>query len=404
MIRLGRASGGNWLLLVLLNSLFIQGGIYVVRPIVTYKSIELGADATWIGVIGAAWAVAPLLLAIPIGRFVDRGKDGLALFAGAATLLVVSVAMQFINNVPMIMLAMTAMGLGHLLVMVGGQTMIANRSGSARYERDFGLFTFYASLGHALGPLAGGWLADTGVGGINTSAPFWFSSVIFALGVLASVSLARNSTPAESGKDGEARVKARDVLALPKFKSAIYTASASTSVIDVLLVFLPLLGTQNGMSPTQVGILLAIRSASSMFVRGVLGQVSRRLGMKVTLLGGIIITLISCILMIYVTDFWVLAGILALAGFAMGIGQPMTMAWVSRISPANMRGLAISIRLTANRFGQVVAPAAAGLIAGSGVSGVFWMLAGIQAVSIWTASKAEGSTPNGPAGATSESD
>lgn len=404
MSRVGRTSGGNWLLLVLLNSLFIQGGIYVVRPIVTYKSIELGADATWVGVIGAAWAVAPLILAIAIGRFVDRGKDGLALFAGAATLLVMSIAMQFINNVPMIMLAMTLMGLGHLLVMVGGQTMIANRSGSAKYERDFGLFTFYASLGHALGPLIGGWLADTGQGEINTSAPFWFSAVIFALGVIASIPLSNKSTPRHNDQEAPVKIKAQEVLALPKFKAAIYTASASTSVIDVLLIFLPLLGTQNGMTPTQVGILLGIRSASSMLVRGVLGQISRRLGMKITLLGGVVITLISCILMIYVTDFWILAIILAISGFAMGIGQPMTMAWVSRIAPANMRGLAISIRLTANRFGQVVAPAAAGLIAGSGVSGVFWMLAGIQAVSIWTASKADGSTTNGSSDASSEAD
>ncbi len=392
MTKLGRTSGGNWLLLVLLNSLFIQGGIYVVRPIVTYKSIELGADATWIGVIGAAWAVAPLLLAIPIGRFVDKGKDGLALFAGAATLFVVSIAMPFINNVPLIMLAMTVMGMGHLLVMVGGQTMIANRSGSAKYERDFGLFTFYASLGHALGPLAGGWLADTGEGQINTAAPFWFSAVIFALGVAASISLAKNSTPKHSEQKDAAKVTAREVLALPKFKSAIYTASASTSVIDVLLIFLPLLGTQNGMTPTQIGVLLGIRSASSMLVRGVLGQISKKFGMRFTLEAGVIVTLVSCVLLIYVTDFWIIAAILAVGGFAMGLGQPMTMAWVSRISPAHMRGLAISIRLTANRFGQVVAPAAAGLIAGAGVSGVFWMLAGIQAVSIWTASKADGAS------------
>ena len=392
MTKLGRTSGGNWLLLVLLNSLFIQGGIYVVRPIVTYKSIELGADATWIGVIGAAWAVAPLLLAIPIGRFVDKGKDGLALFAGASTLLLVSIAMPFINNVPLIMLAMTVMGMGHLLVMVGGQTMIANRSGSAKYERDFGLFTFYASLGHALGPLAGGWLADTGEGQINTAAPFWFSAVIFALGVAASISLAKNSTPKHSEQKDVAKVTAREVLALPKFKSAIYTASASTSVVDVLLIFLPLLGTQNGMTPTQIGVLLGIRSASSMLVRGVLGQISKKFGMRFTLEAGVIVTLVSCVLLIYVTDFWIIAAILAVAGFAMGIGQPMTMAWVSRISPAHMRGLAISIRLTANRFGQVVAPAAAGLIAGAGVSGVFWMLAGIQAVSIWTASKADGAS------------
>ena len=167
---------------------------------------------------------------------------------------------------------------------------------------------------------------------------------------------------------------------------------AAITALFLLLIFLPLLGTQNGMTPSQIGILLGIRSASSMLVRGVLGQISRCFGMRFTLEAGVIVTLVSCVLLIYVTDFWIIAAILAIAGFAMGIGQPLTMAWVSRISPANMRGLAISIRLTANRFGQVVAPAAAGLIAGAGVSGVFWMLAGIQAVSIWTASKADGNS------------
>jgi hypothetical protein len=53
--------------------------------------------------------------------------------------------------------------------------------------------------------------------------------------------------------------------------------------------------------------------------------------------------------------------------------------------------LAIAIRLTANRFGQVVAPAVAGVIAVGGVSSVFWMLAGIQAVALFTSAQAEDS-------------
>lgn len=385
-----KTSGGSWLPLVLLNSLFIQAGIYVARPVVTYKALELGADSALVGLIGATFAIAPLFFAIHIGRSVDKGKDGLALFWGTVILLGVSVSLQFIDSIALLMLAMPAMGIGHLLIMVGGQTLIANRSGSAKYARDFGLLTFYASLGHSFGPLVGGWLADSGAGSaVNTSAPFWFATGLFFAGIVAAWGLRKNSTPRVANTEGAPKVRALAVLNLPKFKSAIFTASATTSVVDVILIFLPLLGREAGLSTTQVGLLLAIRAAASMGVRGMLGVFSRKLGMKRTLLFGTIVTGISCVLMVWITNFWWLALIMAVSGFAMGIGQPLTMAWVSKIAPAEMRGLAISLRLTANRFGQVVAPAVAGLIATGGVAAVFWMLAGLQAVSVWTSTKAE---------------
>jgi sugar phosphate permease len=89
-----------------------------------------------------------------------------------------------------------------------------------------------------------------------------------------------------------------------------------------------------------------------------------------------------------VDNFWIIALIMLVSGFAMGIGQPATMAWVSRIAAADSRGLAIAIRLTANRFGQVALPALAGVIAGGGVAGVFYMLAVVQAASIVATSRA----------------
>jgi MFS family permease len=66
------------------------------------------------------------------------------------------------------------------------------------------------------------------------------------------------------------------------------------------------------------------------------------------------------------------------------------MAWVSRISSPENRGLAISIRLTSNRFGQVVVPAIAGAIAVGGVGTVFLMLAVLQLASIVVTEKALG--------------
>jgi MFS family permease len=383
-----RTSGGLWLPLVVFNTLMIQGGIYVVRPIISYKALELGADAALVGIIGATFAIAPLIFAIRIGQAVDKGKSGLALLAGSIILALTTFSLLYIDSIPLLMIAMPALGIGHLLCMIGGQTMIANRSKSVHYERNFGLFTFYASLGHAFGPLIGGWLADTGEVRVDANAAFLFAIALFVMAIISVLSLSRRKENQPVPEKTRAKVRAREVLAVPTFKSAIFVASATTSVVDVVLIFLPLFGRELGIGVAEIGVLLAIRSVASMGVRLILGQITRLLGMKRILIWGALVTLISMVALALAGDFWTIAVIMVISGFAMGIGQPATMAWVSRISSADSRGLAIAIRLTANRFGQVVVPAAAGVVAGGGVGAVFYMLAGLQAASIVATARA----------------
>jgi len=383
-----RASGGLWLPLVVFNTLMIQGGIYVVRPIISYKALELGADAALVGIIGATFAIAPLIFAIRIGQAVDKGKSGLALLAGSIILALTTFSLLYIDSIPLLMVAMPALGIGHLLCMIGGQTMIANRSKSVNYERNFGLFTFYASLGHAFGPLIGGWLADTGEVRVDANAAFLFAIALFVMAIISVLSLSSRKENQPVPEKTTAKVRAREVLAVPTFKSAIFVASATTSVVDVVLIFLPLFGRELGIGVAEIGVLLAIRSVASMGVRLILGQITRLLGMKRILIWGALVTLVSMVALALAGDFWTIAVIMLISGFAMGIGQPATMAWVSRISSADSRGLAIAIRLTANRFGQVVVPAAAGVVAGGGVGAVFYMLAGLQAASIVATARA----------------
>lgn len=383
-----KTSGSPWLPLVVFNTLMIQGGIYVVRPIISYKALELGADAALVGIIGATFALAPLIFAIRIGQYVDKGKSGLALLAGSIILALTTIGLLFIDSIPLLMVAMPCLGIGHLLCMVGGQTMIANRSQSVQYERNFGLFTFYASLGHAVGPLIGGWLADQGEVRVDANAAFAFALVMFVFSIVSVLGLSTKKENQPVPEKTESKVSAREVLAVPTFKSAIFVASATTSVVDVVLIFLPLFGREIGLSVAEIGVLLAIRSVASMGVRVILGQITRLLGLKRILVWGAVVTLISMVALALVQDFWWLAAIMVVSGFAMGIGQPATMAWVSRISSADSRGLAIAIRLTANRFGQVAMPALAGVIAGGGVAAVFYLLAVLQGASILATTRA----------------
>jgi len=375
------------LLLVLLNSLFIQAAIYVVRPMITYRLVDLGSDAFLVGIIGATFALAPLIFAIRVGRWVDQGRDGTALFFGGLLSVGVSLALLFINSIPLLAIAMPLMGMGHLLTMVGGQTMIANRSENKIYEKNFGLLTFYASLGQAAGPIIGGALADRGVN-IDTNAAIGFAVILFFLASICVVPISRNSKPKSKDGSSISSESVRQVLRTKGFGSAIFVSGSVTAVVDVILIFLPLLGRELGFSATQVGLLLAVRSVSSMAIRLVLGPMTTKFGMRAVINSGSIVTALSLILMAVVVDFWALFAIMLVSGLAMAIGQPATMAWVSRISKSEQRGLAISIRLTSNRLGQVVVPSIAGLIAAGGVGAVFGLLAGLQVASVVVTSKA----------------
>jgi MFS family permease len=374
-------SGSRWLLLVLLNSAFIQAGVYVVRPMVSYRAIDLGADAVLVGFIGSAFAIAPLLFAIVMGKWVDKGRDGTALLIGSTVSMLITIALVLVESLPFLFVAMPVLGIGHLFAMLGGQTMIANRSADKKYERNFGLLTFYASVGHAVGPFVGGILADRGGVEVEENSALVFAIALFVLAALSVIPLARRSKPAETEQkiSGSA---VRKVLGVKGYKSAIFVAGSSTAVVDVILIFLPVLGRELGFGSAQIGILLAIRALASMGVRVVLGRISDRFGMKFILNGGALITMLGTIALAFISDFIILAIAIAITGFAMGIGQPATMAWVSRISYPEHRGLAISIRLTSNRLGQVVVPAVAGAIAVGGIGTVFFLLAALQAASI----------------------
>lgn len=69
---------------------------------------------------------------------------------------------------------------------------------------------------------------------------------------------------------------------------------------------------------------------------------------------------------------WMLFVVMAVLGLGLGIGQPVTMSWLSAQAPAGQRGRALALRLAGNRVGQVVLPSVIGVVAaGFGAAGVF---------------------------------
>jgi MFS family permease len=77
-----------------------------------------------------------------------------------------------------------------------------------------------------------------------------------------------------------------------------------------------------------------------------------------------------------------LAAAMLLAGFFWGIGQPLTMSWVTTAADQHNRAAALSVRLAGNRVGQVLVPlAAGGLAAATGGVGAIFHASGLLLLS-----------------------
>jgi MFS family permease len=118
-----------WLLPFFLNTVLVQALTFVLRPTVIYGAIELDVAAQWLGALGASFALVPLVLAVPTGQAVDRFGERRVMLAGAGvTLSATVVFITFADTITGLLAGSVMLGVGHLLGVVGQQSMVANRT------------------------------------------------------------------------------------------------------------------------------------------------------------------------------------------------------------------------------------------------------------------------------------
>ena len=367
-------SANSWLWALLVNVALAQASIYVMRPMITYRALENGASGYEIGLIASIYALLPLLIAVPMGRWVGKFGEIPLLFIGCLSFIILGVAFAFLNNIMAIAAATSLAGVAHLSNVAASQAMVANKSTMNLQDQNFGYFSFATSLGHSVGPILGGLIAGSaGVLPRSSTSAFIFAALLALLSLVPFFlfkSIKEVRTQQE--RDAAGAIKARDVLSRPGIKPAIWTSLSVAAANDVLVVILPLVGTEKGISPVVIGAILSIRSAAAMISRFLLGRLTKSFGSARTMNYSIFLSALFLFASIYANSSIALGLSMAIVGFLLGIGQPLTMSIVSKKTPVGERAMAISIRLFGNRMGQFLVPLAAGALAAPfGASSVF---------------------------------
>jgi len=365
----------HWFALVCAHAILLQTVTFILRPMTSFRAIELGVPVFWLGALSACFAIVPLLVAIPSGRAIDRVGERPVMLAGGGLLIAASLAyIVGMDSLLGLAIASVILGTGQLLAVVGEQALVANAGQSSTYDTLFGKYTLAASVGQAAGPIV---IILVGGSGAFPDAVAVFAAatgISFALFVLTLfIESQRRPVRISVVKEGGGL----RLLRSPGILRALIASSIILSAVDLLVVYLPALGTERGLSAAVVGGLLAIRSVASMASRFLLGRLATRLGRRRTYVLSCVAAGITIGLLVVPQPIWSLAVLVAVAGFALGIGQPLTMSWLAEAAPLGQRGVAMSLRLTGNRLGQILIPTTVGIVAGSvGVGAVLAVTAG----------------------------
>ncbi|BAS28257.1 MFS transporter [Limnochorda pilosa] len=354
--------------------------ITLTRPLVPLLAVHLGARAAEVGAVVGAYALVPLLLAVPAGALVDRVGSRRIFLWGSLGIAVGLAAVGAWPSLPVLVVTQAGVGLSQLLVIVAGQTYATSLARGVEREAQLGWYTTLVSAGQLVGPLVGGVLADAlGYGPSFRIAAF--------LGLLPlAVGFAVHDVPRRSeagAPGGEARLAEaeppgevrsapraargsaiRRIAGIGGVRLAVVASFSINFAMGARQGFYPLYVQNLGYPATLVGSLLSLRALASMSVRPFMVRIVAAAGGRFrTVFGSMLLGAAA----VGITP-WTREPLgLALASVALGVGiglvHPLSMLAVAETVAEEERGLALGMRLTGNRLAQFTSPVLFGAVA-----------------------------------------
>ena len=372
------------------TAFFEQVTTSLIRVTTTYRAVELDLSVVWLGIITAAFAMLPIGLAVPVGRFIDRGNDARTAWIGGILQVIACVGLALWQSLTALLVFTALLGTAHLMLVISQQVLCTRVGGIGSMERMLGNYMLANAVGQGVGPYIVGW-----TGGDASIPPtqllFWIGLGASALSCLSALMLRSPGTPTPP-VEGSKPMPVRDILRLPGITILFVMSIVTVSAQDLVVVYLPLLGAERAMAVDAVGLLLTVRAVASMLARLAFARLNDWLGTRALMILSTYAGAVSYVALAMPLPFALMNVAIAVAGFALGVAVTVSFAALLSLASAEARGTANSLRMMGNRVGQFTIPVIAGLVAAAaGAASIFFIL-GLTLVAAAAAAQRRGRT------------
>jgi len=352
-------------------------GLTMIMPLLPFYAEQLGASATVIGLLIAAFSLAQLLVAPLWGRSSDRYGRRPAILAGLLVTAVAYVLFAFAGSLPLLLLSRLLQGVGGGTIGVV-QAYVADASPVEQRTRSLGWLSAVTSLGAVAGPAFGSLMIALG----GRSAPGLAAAGLallvagFAWRFLRESRLLTTSgghSPRTSGRAALSGILTR--WSAPASRLIWIYAVAIGAFYGTGQTAPLLLARRFAITERNVGFFIMYLGGMGVLIRSlVLGPAVDRLGEARLSRLGVVLLAIGLAATGLASNFPVLALGFTCMPFGTAFLFPCVTGLLSRVVPTRDRGLYMGVQHTFGGVSRVAFPVAAGLLMDRfGVGVPFWV-------------------------------
>ena len=338
------------------------------RVAVSLHAISLGASTLTVGVLLGMYGFLPMLSAIAAGRLSDRIGARMPMLVGAAAIALGAFVPFLWPTLGALFVSSAVVGCGFMLYNVAMQNVAGHMGRPEDRATNLSIMALGFSFSIMVGPMLAGVSIDA-IGHRNTFLVFAllpvFAVIALACGLLRLPHVERQR---------ESRSLAVTDLLTDAFLLRIWITTGLLSVAWELYTFvIPVYGSEVGLTPTAIGLIMGSFSAAILAVRVVLPLFAKRLNPLHAIATTLIYAAALFVLFPLSSSAWVLAVLSFLLGLGLGIPQPLVIVLLHNSAPAGRVGEAIGIRQAIIYATQAFMPVAFGAGASAfGLAAVFW--------------------------------
>ena len=350
---------------VVIGTFFFWVSLYLYVPILPNYSKDLGASATMIGYIVAAYAIGQMILRIPLGIAVDKwGTKPFAIITMLCSALG-SLGLTLASDPIQLFLARSVTGVA------GAGWVAISLLFASQFQNNL---MHYASsfmmgingIAITISTLISGRLADY----FGDTTPFIASLFVSILGMIVFFASKENKKKNDKKNYNFYEILGSTIL----IRISIIAIGFHFVTFGVNFGFLPIIIENLGGTKTNIGDITTLSQLAGICGMSLSAWFINKIGTRKTIILGSICMIISLIFTSYVENLSLIATLQFISGFGRGILYTVTITLILISFEETSRGLAMGAYQAYYAIGMFLGPALSGLIVNSfGINALFWL-------------------------------
>jgi MFS family permease len=367
-----------WLIATLIA---VHACMAVTRVAASLWVLDQGYGEWTVGILLSLFALAPLFLSMWAGRLSDRHGFHRPVGIGVVMALVgalVALGSQTLWAITFsCLLSGGAISVAAVAMQREAGLMAAD---PAELKRVFSWVALGPAISNALAPVAAGILIDH----VSFRAAFALAVLLPLLAWGFALRVPRHAPRAQSGA-GRIR-PAWDLLREPALRHLLTLNIVLSACWDAHSFVVPVVGHAKGLSASSIGLVLGSFAVAATVVRLAIVRWAQHLDELKALRTAMVVATVMLAIYAWLPGTLGLMLGSAVLGTALGSVQPMILATLHQVTPADRHGQALGLRMLATNGATIAMPVGFGLLAAATVTAApLWLMASLLLAAQWPA-------------------